>query len=102
MGSDFDLAFTEFLNAVQQGFSAEPTAIRGILVVSGGSKKIKVMKKGSGALFTVCFVEKSTGDILKAASYKAAAKGARGNIYKPNTYESARTDPYGGWLYARH
>lgn len=100
MGSDFDLAFTEFLNAVQQGFSTELEA-RHSLVVSGGSKQIKVMKKGFGALLTVCFVEKATGDILKPASYKAAAKGARGNIYKPNTYESARTDPYGRWLYAR-
>jgi len=45
------------------------------------------------------FVEVSTGDIFKAASYKAPAKHARGNIYRGNGAE-ALTD-VGGIRYLR-
>lgn len=37
------------------------------------------------------FVDKTNGDILKAASWKVPAKHARGNIYDENTYASAAT-----------
>lgn len=101
MSENFDLAFTEFLDAVQQGINTIPESVRGSVILKSGSKNIKVMQKGFGSLSVYCFVEKATGDILKPASYKAAVKGARGNIYKPSTYEGARRDPYGGWLYLR-
>ena len=45
------------------------------------------------------FVEVATGDIFKAASYKAPAKHARGNIYRGNGAE-ALTD-VGGVRYLR-
>ena len=54
--------------------------------VQEGSKYAKVfrheMKNGAefGSRSLVCFVEKSTGNILKAASFAAPAKGIRGNI----------------------
>ena len=48
-----------------------------------------------------CFVEKSTGDIFKPATWKAPfTKGKnciRGNIYDSSTFE--KTDLHGGWLY---
>ena len=48
-----------------------------------------------------CFVDKTTGDIYKPATWRAPyTKGknaVRGNIYDPNTYQ--KTDLYGGWLY---
>ena len=50
-----------------------------------------------------CFVEKSTGDIYKPATWKMPySKGnysIRGNIYDSSTFE--KTDMHGGWLYAR-
>ena len=50
-----------------------------------------------------CFVEKSTGDIFKPATWRAPfTKGKnciRGNIYDSSTFE--KTDMHGGWLYAR-
>ena len=50
-----------------------------------------------------CFVEKSTGDIYKPATWKMPyTKGnnsIRGNIYDSSTFE--KTDMHGGWLYAR-
>ena len=50
-----------------------------------------------------CFVEKTTGDIYKPATWRAPyTKGnnaVRGNIYDKSTFE--KTDMHGGWLYAR-
>ena len=56
-------------------------------------------KKGS----IHCFVERTTGDIYKPATWKAPYnKGnncVRGNIYNSSSFE--KTDMHGGWLYAR-
>ena len=50
-----------------------------------------------------CFVEKSTGDIYKPATWKMPyTKGnnaVRGNIYDASSFE--KTDLHGGWLYAK-
>ena len=50
-----------------------------------------------------CFVDKNTGDIYKAATWRAPyTKGnnaVRGSIYDEKCYE--KTDLYGGWLYAK-
>ena len=50
-----------------------------------------------------CFVDKNTGDIYKAATWKAPyTKGnnaVRGSIYDESCYEN--TDLHGGWLYAK-
>tara|TARA_B100000287_G_scaffold389724_1_gene400019 strand:+ start:510 stop:932 length:423 start_codon:yes stop_codon:yes gene_type:complete len=57
----------------------------------------KVISKGR----IHCFVESSTGDIYKPATWKAPyTKGnnaVRGNIFDVTTFEN--TDPHGGWLY---
>ena len=64
-----------------------------------GKKTLLEDKNGS----IHCFVEKSTGDIYKPATWKAPyTKGnnsIRGNIYDASTFE--KTDLHGGWLYAR-
>ena len=48
-----------------------------------------------------CFVERTTGDIFKPATWRAPfTKGKnciRGNIYDTSTFE--KTDLHGGWLY---
>ena len=53
-----------------------------------GSKYVKVVKISSGGSRSVhSFVEKETGAIWKAASWKAPAKNfARGNVFDANTY----------------
>ena len=64
-----------------------------------GEKTLVEDKKGS----IHCFVEKTTGDIYKPATWKMPyTKGnnsIRGNIYDSSTFE--KTDMHGGWLYAR-
>lgn len=42
-----------------------------------GKRYMKVIRGGSVHLF----VDKNTGDVLKAASWNVPAKGARGNIF---------------------
>lgn len=53
-----------------------------------GSKYVKIIKISAGGSRSVhSFVEKSTGDILKAASWKAPARNfTRGNVFDVATY----------------
>ena len=53
-----------------------------------GSKYVKVVKISAGGSRSVhSFVEKETGAIWKAASWKAPAKNfARGNVFDAGTY----------------
>ena len=46
-----------------------------------GKRYVKIIKAGSQNT-VYCFIDKN-GDILKAASWRAPAKGVRGNIYVP-------------------
>ena len=62
-----------------------------------GKKTLLEDKNGS----IHCFVERTTGDIYKPATWKAPYnKGkncVRGNIYDTSSFE--KTDMHGGWLY---
>ena len=107
---DFDGAMTMFLNKLT--LDAKPYIERfdHMLDVkfdtAGGRKYIKVkyyimnengMDKGS----IHCFVDSTTGDIYKPATWRAPyTKGnnaVRGNIFDSSTYQ--KTDMHGGWLY---
>ena len=61
--------------------------------------KKTLMKDTNGSIH--CFVERTTGDIYKPATWKAPYnKGkncVRGNIYDESTFQ--KTDMHGGWLY---
>jgi len=46
--------------------------------MTSGKRYIKVIRGGSAH----CFVDRTNGDVLKAASWSAPAKHARGNIWK--------------------
>ena len=66
------------------------------LVTSTGRRYIKVIRQEHGVNGSVyCFVDRTNGDVLKAASWKAPAKHARGNIYSPNNGTEG-VSPYGG------
>lgn len=62
-----------------------------------GSKNVRVVQH-TGTESVYCFVNIETGDILKAAGYKAPAKGARGNIFNPETYKRYKLGSI-GWMY---
>jgi hypothetical protein len=62
--------------------------------VDMGQRYARIVKTDSGDSRSVyCFVDKSNGDILKAASWRAPAKHARGNIYNKGTW--IHMSPYG-------
>lgn len=48
--------------------------------VEFGKKYARIIKSDFGSRSAYCFVDMATGDILKAAGWKAPAKGIRGNI----------------------
>ncbi len=63
-----------------------------------GSKYFKVEMTSHGNHRSVyCFIEKSTGIILKSAGWRAPAKGPRGSVLVVDSYK--HSDWSGGWLY---
>lgn len=66
------------------------------LVVSAGRRYVRIDKvSANGTSASVfAFVDKTNGDVLKPASYKAPAKGARGNIFDMHN-GLAKITPYG-------
>ena len=100
--TDFNTAITNFLNVAQEIInnhwksSGYTHSTPPILKVDGGKKFLKITREdanGSGNSVH-CFVEISTGNILKAASWKTPAKHSRGNIYDTDNGKSAM-DVYG-------
>jgi len=69
------------------------------VTLESGSKNIRVVSAARGSRSVYCFIRKSDGAILKAAGWKAPAKGERGNIFNPDTYKNL--DAYGQWMYLR-
>ena len=63
--------------------------------VKPGKRFDKIVRENS----VYCFVEKGTGDIYKAATFRAPAKGVRANIFDKDSFKKA--DMYGRWLYRR-
>lgn len=102
--TDAMAAFVAKINAVHAEQNAKmaanfPEGYYEPIVLEAGSKFIRVVHGSKGSHSVYCFVEKATGNILKAAGWKAPAKGARGSIYKPESYAGA--DCYTSWLYLR-
>jgi len=55
--------------------------------ISEGRKYYKIIRNYCNQDSVFCFVDKTTGDILKANSWKSPARGIRGNIItSPNCY----------------
>jgi hypothetical protein len=59
-----------------------------------GKRYARIVSTGYGARSVHCFVDLINGDILKAASWRAPAKHARGNIWDNDGGRSALT-PWG-------
>ena len=77
--------FTEFLRGCEKihlayfkrmDYSQDPDEFS----FTQGRRYIKVIRGGS----VHCFVDRTNGDVLKAASWKAPAKHSRGNVFDGN------------------
>ena len=81
-------------------------AVPHVEIAKGGRKYIKLIRTESdpatgekrGQTFVHSFVEVATGDIFKAATFKAPAKHARGNIYRGNGAEALTDDAHVRYL----
>ena len=72
-----------------------PANLREGFGFSFGKKFVKVYKTREGKpASTHCFIDISTGDVLKAVSWNVPAKGARGNIFAEDNGLS-RMGPWG-------
>ena len=105
MEKDYNKAMTTFLDVVTKNTNSHyknnlPSLTPPTYTKGGGSKYDKI--NADTAIY--CFVEKTTGNIYKPASWRAPfTKGknpVRGSIYNTKTYEHA--DPYGSWLYHKY
>jgi len=72
--SYFDGCEKIFLDYMKRDF---PTLAPDEMSFKQGSRYIKIIRGGS----VHCFVDRTNGDVLKSASWKAPAKHARGNIF---------------------
>jgi hypothetical protein len=88
MMNDFDTRLTAFVTMVQdvmdanyrrEGFTIPAPVVS---VDPNGKKYVRITRQTNDSDKSVyCFVEKTTGNILKPAGWKGPAKHARGNIY---------------------
>jgi hypothetical protein len=87
----------EFVARCQSIVDASYGAGKRLLSVDpGGKRYARIVARDSGHTqgSVYCFVALENGDVLKSASWKAPAKGARGNILDAD-YGVARMTPYG-------
>lgn len=70
-------------------------------VVEPGRKYLKIIMADGGHRSVHAFVDASNGNLYKAASWKAPAKGIRYNLYKDMELLKTQADWSGGYLYAR-
>lgn len=79
--TEFNAAFGEWMAAAQEkvnaGYVRFSHVKAPVLKYEVGNKYVKVVTPSS----VFCFVDRTTGDVLKAASWKAPAKHARGNLF---------------------
>ena len=73
-------------------------------VIESGKKYHKVIfVDGGGQRSVHCFIDKSTGEVYKSATWKSPAKGVRYDLrlIKDREYLFANADWSGGYLYAK-
>lgn len=88
---EFQTALTQFTAAVQTMLDAHygPNYSLGhtAVTVEPGRRYTRLYTVRKGHSHIYCFIDQN-GDILKAASYKAPAKHARGNIFSDDAIKA--------------
>lgn len=71
--------------------------------LESGRKYYKLIHKDNNSRSVHCFIDKSTGDVYKSASWQSPAKGVRYNLLDDNSRELCYRDcdPFGSYLYAK-
>ena len=83
MNTNFESAFESFYNGCKaitdrnNDYVKYPHTTPSVWRLDVGQKRIRVVRDNS----VHCFIDLASGDVLKAAGWKAPAKHARGNIF---------------------
>ena len=97
--------YIEFMNEASKAHTEKhfPMLSADTYWVEGGQKYIKIASgRSNGQTMVHCFVDALTGDVYKAAGWKAPAlNGAHYNLMDEASFENLKSkwDPYGGYLY---
>ena len=87
--NDIDIAIDSFVNKCRVLVRENGRDKLGYdLEIGGGRKYTKIIMNTGNQKSVWAFIDRTNGDVLKAATWRAPAKHARGNLY----------DPYGGML----
>lgn len=81
---DFNKSLATFVSKSQALIDESGGRSSTVLEFENGKRYVKVWSGSQGNRSVWCFIDKTNGDVLKAASWKAPAKHARGNIYDPD------------------
>ena len=101
---DYSTALTKLINRIDEQYGEYykktlPNLTYGGISVNKGRRFDKLVIDNS----VYCFVEKSTGDVYKSATWKQpytqGKNPVRGSIYDTSTYWDKELK-YGSWLYA--
>lgn len=101
------LLYTEELCKVlvtsYEKFSSSGDVSQVSFTIEPGRKYLKVVADLRGQRSVHCFVDGENGNVYKAASWKAPAKGFRYNLLSPESRERCfrRADWLGSYLYLR-
>lgn len=86
--ANFRAALAAFIEIAQAKAAAKTPDL--VILQEEGRKYIRVVRsRGEFDRAVFCFVDKTTGQILKASSWSAPAKGARGTIFAEDCGASA-------------
>jgi len=96
---DFAVALEDYLNKGKSYLLPQKVEI----ITGKKYAKIAVGYVGSEGRSVYCFIDLRNGDILKAAGWKAPAKGKRGSIYNDgfDIGDDKPCDRFGGGMYKR-
>ncbi len=76
----FSVRLNQFVDGCQK-IIKEAKATGVLSIDPDGRKYIRIVNTAYGSRSVFCFVEATTGDVLKADGWKRPAKHARGNIF---------------------
>jgi hypothetical protein len=86
---------------LQEAYNFQAPADRPTVEIETGRKYFKIVKNFGHQRSVHSFVDRATGDVLKAATWAAPAKGVRFNLVTGLDGLLAVIDPYGGYLYLK-
>lgn len=83
---DFTLAFGKYITKLQERVNEHfktslPNLVPDKIEFTNGAKYVRVITNTGAQRLVHSFIDKDTGDVLKAATWKAPAKKARGNVF---------------------